>query len=233
MVTGAVGPGVGRVDVQGEGLGDAQGLLVDQERAGVVPFLAPAHPVQDEAVLLLVRALDQPDPQPLPGIGVHDLGVRLALAEVEPLRRVLASEGQRAAPVVDRHHARVVVTTELAGRVQRPAAAVVERHEVADPQADLPVGWQPAVGQRHHHGLPAHPGDRLLVGQVPLRPERLGDQRREHPVLLPVVGQQVVVEEARPELLVDHPPVQAHIGRRAFPPRPVPPPPGSCPRTDS
>ena len=46
---------------------------------GIVPLPAPPHPVQHEAVLLLVRALDQPDPQALAGVGPDHAGVRVAV----------------------------------------------------------------------------------------------------------------------------------------------------------
>ena len=65
-----------RVDVEGERLGDAERLLVDEHRPRVVPLARPPHPVHDEAVLLLVRALDQPDPHPLAGVAADGRGVR-------------------------------------------------------------------------------------------------------------------------------------------------------------
>ena len=174
VVAGPVGAGFLRVDVEGERLGDAEGLLVDQRGRRVVPLPAPPHPVQHEAVLLLVRALDEPDPQALARVGADHAGVRIAeparyavrvrrlqlvrpvLAGAEPLRGVVAAEPQRRVAVVDGHRARVVVAAELARRVQRLAAPVVERDEVADRQAGLAVRRE-RVGVARARSRPRRP----------------------------------------------------------------------------
>ena len=149
----------------------------------------------------------------------------------EPLGGVVAPQGQRGAPVVDPHGAGVVVAAQLVGGVQGRPRRLVERDEVADGQAGVPERGQPGPVRaglqlrrhvREHHGLRAGPGLGPLVGQVPPGALGLGDQGGEQPALLPVVGQQVVVEEAGPELLVHHPAVQGDIARGRLP-RPVGP----------
>ena len=125
-----------RVDVEGEGLGDAEGLLVDQRRRRVVPLPAPPHPVQGEAVLLLVGALDQPDPEALARVGADDGVSGSPNRRRSPSgpgssssgrcsRALNHSEGrcrgaQRRVAVVDAHDAGVVDPADLVRRVERP-----------------------------------------------------------------------------------------------------------------
>jgi hypothetical protein len=161
--------------------------------------------------LLLRAVLRLPEPSAQP------------LVRREPLRRVGAAGGQRLAAVVDRHDPRVVVAAQFGRRVERASLMVHERHEVPHRQARLPerrhlrlrAGLDHRLGPRPlQDALPAVVHRRPVGRRPPPRVGRLGDQCCKQSPLLAVVREQVVVEEARAELLVDDPAVQADVGRQ-------------------
>src|SRR5215213_1701694 len=133
----------------------------------------------------------------------------LVVAGEEPERRVPAAFDDGLAAVVDRHHALIAVAADLLGRVERVAVPVEERDEVGDGNAEFPeIGGITGVRGYRDHRLDA--GGDLMAEVVRVEERRVrwfGDEGAEQAVLLSEVGEQVVVEEDRAELLVDVPAV--------------------------
>ena len=203
---------VGLVDAEIEGLGDADGLRLDQRRHRVCDLLSPGEPCDIEDVLFLVGAVEQADDHRLTGVRLQNGRCRVAIAEgAENVGRVVLAlqpfhHGLTA--VVDAHDAGVVVRAGMLRRVQGLPLAVKQQGEVMEGQNKLPV-----------HLPVGSADDRLRAafqrfprsGVQEFRSGRLHDEGPEQAVLLVDVGIQVVVEKDGVQLLVGEEPLDERL----------------------
>ena len=127
MVTDAIRRGIRRIDVEREGFRNPQRLLIDERCIGMAPIAPPTQAVHGEAVLLLMRHLDQPDAESPARISVDDRRIGLTLVagkigltanrSAEPTRWIGPPYGHRCAAAIDRHRSMVAVARQRARQI--------------------------------------------------------------------------------------------------------------------